>query len=127
MAIRLRYGLFLFFIIFTFLGCFESKPIVSKSSIVIFKTPSLKFYDKGFITKYNNKINLQVYSAGQVGLDLTIYKDQVCQSRFECIDGKEFNTKYLSANYSEDFLYNLFMQDKIYFKDKKNKILIKVK
>ena len=107
-------------------GCF-TKPTVSKSAIVIFKTPSLKFYDRGFLTTYDDHIHLQVYNAGQVGLNLLIYKDRVCQTTFECLDANEFNHKYLSSNYSSDFLYTLFSKQKIYFKDKKNKILIKVK
>jgi hypothetical protein len=87
----------------------------------------MKFYDKGFISKYPNYINLQIYNAGSVALNLDIYKDRICQSNLECVDAKDFNKQYLSKEYSGDFLYNLFSKSKIYFKDKKNKILIKVK
>ena len=87
----------------------------------------MKFYDKGFITKYKDNIHLQIFNAGQVVLNLKIYKDKICQSTFKCIGPKEFNAKYFHKSYKDDFLYNLFSQNKIYFKDKKNKILIKVK
>ena len=87
----------------------------------------MKFYDKGFISSYKDYIHLQVFEVGHVALDLKIYKDEVCQSTFKCINSKEFNKKYLHRSYEEDFLYNLFTQQKIYFKDKKNNILIKVK
>jgi len=121
----IRYILiFIYIVLFT--ACF-TQPTKSKSAIVIFKTPYLKFYDKGFITTYDDHIHLQIYNAGQVGLNLLIYKDRVCKSTFACQDSKEFNNQYLSSSYRDDFLYTLFSKQKIYFKDKKNKILIKVK
>ena len=99
----------------------------------------MKFYDKGFITKYDDNIHLQIFNAGQMVLNLKIYKDEVCQGTFECISSKEFNSKYFHTSYKDDFLYNLLSNvengdfknniprnNKIYFKDKKNKILIKV-
>ena len=87
----------------------------------------MKFHDTGFITKYKDSIHLQIFNAGQSVLNLTIYKDKVCQSTFQCISSKEFNALYFHRSYEEDFLYNLFLENKVYFKDKKNKILIKVK
>jgi hypothetical protein len=112
-------------IIFT--ACTSKKLIESKSATVLFKTPNMKFYDKGFITNYGKYIHLQIFNVGQVVLDLEIYKDEVCQGTLQCISAKEFNTKYLSKSYSSDFLYNLFSQKKVYHKDKQNKIFIKVK
>jgi len=116
------------FIILLFLSaCSTKQKISSHSKIIIFKTPVLKFYDKGFITKYDDMIHLQVFEIGQIALDLKIYKDEVCQSTFECISSKEFNQKYLNSSYSDDFLYKLFLENNITFKDKENGILIKVK
>lgn len=110
-----------------FTGCsFKSQP-VSNSATIVFKTPNMKFYDKGFINRYPDHTHLQVFNAGSIILDLKIYKDEVCRATFECMDSKEFNSKYLSSSYSDDFLYNLFLQNRINYKDKKNKILIKIK
>ena len=53
-------------------GCATKKPIYSKSSTVIFKTPNMKFYDKGFITKYDDFIQLQIFNVGNLVLDLKI-------------------------------------------------------
>jgi len=114
-------------LIILFTGCsFKSQPI-SKSATIIFKTPTMKFYDKGFVNRYDNYTHLQVFNVGSVVLDLKIYKDEVCRGTFECMDSREFNSKYLNSSYSDDFLYNLFLQKKINYKDKKNKILIKIK
>jgi hypothetical protein len=114
-------------IAFFIIGCSTKQPVRSSSHTVIFKTPAMKFYDKGFITKYDDHINLTVYNIGQLVLYLDIYKDKVCQSTFKCMEAKEFNLTYLHNSYKDDFLYNLFSKNKIYHKDKKNNILIKVK
>lgn len=86
----------------------------------------MKFYDKGFVTKYEDHIVLQVFNAGNLVLSLNIYKDQICTSTFECLDSLEFNKQYLNENYEKEFLYNLFSKEKIYFKNKSDGILIKV-
>ncbi|MEA2050519.1 MAG: hypothetical protein U9O56_07300 [Campylobacterota bacterium] len=114
-------------LLFIFTACSSKKPIYTNSSIVLFKAPQFKFYDKGFISKYNDHIHLQIFQVGQIALDLKVYKDEVCLSKIECLSSKQFNKEYLSSSYSDSFLYNLLSQEKIYFKDKKNNILIKVK
>lgn len=116
------------FIGLLFFGCTsKTQPLTSKSSVIIFKTQNMKFYDKGFINYFEDHIHLQVFAVGRVVLDLQIYQDKVCQSTFECMSGKEFNKQYLHSSYKEDFLYNLFSQKEIYHKDNENGILIKVK
>ena len=51
----------------------------------------MKFYDKGFIFKYNDYTQVQVFSAGTAILDMKIYDDKVCRSTFKCQDLKTFN------------------------------------
>jgi len=87
----------------------------------------MKFYDQGFITKYDDHIVLQIFNVGQIILNLKVYKDEVCKGTLQCMSSKEFNKIYFSKSYNDDFLYNLLSKNKIYYKDKKNNILIKVK
>lgn len=108
-------------------SCATKQPIITSSYTILIKTPQMKFYDKGFISKYDNYIHLQIFQVGNLVLDLKIYKDTICQSTIKCISAKEFNEKYLHNSYKDDFLYNLFSQKKIYYKDTINNILIKVK
>ena len=108
-------------------ACSLKQLIQSKSAIVVFKTPSMKFYDKGFVKIYNNFINLQIYNSGIIALNLNIYKNKVCKGFLQCMSSKEFNKNYLSSQYEDDFLYKLFSKKNIYFKDKNNSIFIKVK
>lgn len=114
------------FISLFLVACTIKQPVKSQSATVIFKTPLMKFYDKGFISKYDNHIHLQIFNVGQVVLDLTIYEDRICQSSLECLSSKEFNQTYLDESYEDRFLYELFSQSDVRFKDKEKRILIKV-
>ena len=114
-------------LIILFTSCAVKNLQQSKSAVVIFQTPIFKFYDKGFVNIYDDHINLQVFEVGQLALNLYVYKDKICQSTFECISGEEFNKKYLHISYKKDFLYNLLSENKIYHKDRKNNIFIKIK
>jgi len=115
--------------IFIFVGCFNAKPTLSSSATILIKTPKMKFYDKGFIYKYTNYTQVQIFSAGTVVLDMRIYKDRVCKSTFHCQDLKTFNKENLNSSYEDNFIKELFErnQKEVVFKDNKNKILIKIK
>jgi hypothetical protein len=113
-------------LLFMVTGCSYKQPLSSRSATIAFKTPTLKFYDKGFIERYENSVKLTIFNLGVVVIDMSIYKDKVCKNALLCYDGDTFNDKFLDKSYGEDFLYNLFIQDDIYFKDQKNGILIKV-
>ncbi len=114
------------FLITIFTGCSHKQPISAKSANVVVKTPNLKFYDKGFVEKYEDKVRLTILNFGIVIDDMTIYKDRVCKNLILCIDTAEFNSKYLDKSYEKDFFYNLFNDEDINFKDKENGILIKI-
>lgn len=115
------------FLFFVFLGC-SSKQLSSQSATIIFKTKEFKFYDKGFISQYEDKVNLSIYSFGQIVLNLDVYEDRVCQkdSYLQCMSGADFNNKYLNTSYNDDFLYTLLQKDIINYKDKDNGIRIKI-
>jgi len=104
------------------------KPKIVSSAIILIKTPTMKFYDKGFISKYKNYTDVQIFSAGTSILNLKIYDNQICRDTFKCQSLKSFNTQYLNFKYRDDFLKKLFNDDrkKVIFRDRKNKILIKI-
>ena len=109
-------------------SCSLKQPQVSQSVTVLLKTPTMKFYDKGFISKYEEYTQLQIFNAGTLVLDLSIYEDKVCKSMLQCISLKEFNKENLHYSYEDTFIKKLLDRNdkKIVFKDKKNKILIKI-
>ena len=109
------------------IGCASKKPIHSMSSTIIIKTPTMKYYDKGFIYYYDDYIKLQLLNLGKVILALKIYPNKICKSTFECVSSQDFNKDYLHETYKDDFLYKLFKSKKVNYKDRINNILIKVK
>jgi len=92
-------------------GCAGAMPVYkeSKSSFIIFKTPTLKYADQGFISKADNETKVEIYSNGQSVMRLRILPNQVCITQFKCMDKKEFNQKVLaSANYPDNLIENIF-------------------
>lgn len=89
----------------------------------------MKFYDKGFIIKYKNYTQVQIFSAGTNILDMKIYNNKICSSTFKCQNLDTFNAQYLNSDYKNTFIKDLFDKNnkKIIHKDKKNNILIKIK
>lgn len=85
----------------------------------------MKYHDKGFVEYFEDHIHLQLLNLGTVVLELTIYENKICQGQFQCIDADEFNEKYFHSSYKSDFLYNLFQNKSVSFKDKTHKIIIK--
>lgn len=121
--------LVVFFIAILMIGCSQNQPLKSQTATILIKTPTMKFYDLGFILEYEDYTQIQIYSAGKTLLDLKLYENSVCKSTFECESSKEFNKKYLSSTYKENFLKELFdkKEKETIFRDKENKILIKIK
>ncbi len=89
----------------------------------------MKFYDKGFINKYDKYTQVQIFSAGTIVLDMKIYENKICKSTFKCQDLKTFNKENLNESYDEPFLKNLFdkNQKEVIHKDIENNILIKIR
>lgn len=89
----------------------------------------MKFYDKGFVNKFDDYTQVQIFSAGTVILNLRIFENQICRDTFACQSLKSFNNDYLDKSYDEKFLKDLFDRDEkeITHRDRKNKILIKIK
>ena len=114
--------------IFLLTSCSLKQPQISQAVTVLLKTPTMKFYDKGFISKYEEYTQLQIFSAGSVVLNLYIYDNKVCQSTFKCLSLKAFNKENLHYSYEDTFIKKLLDNNdkKIVFKDTKNGILIKI-
>ena len=88
----------------------------------------MRFYDKGFIYKFKEYTQVQIFNAGTAILDMKIYEDKICRARFECQDLKIFNKENLSSSNPDNFLKELFEKNEkeIIHKDKENGILIKI-
>lgn len=120
---------FLILSIFLFTGCSFTQPKIVSSATILIKTPKLKFYDKGFISKFQNFTRVEVFSAGVTVLRLDIYENQICKDTFKCQKSENFNQEFLHSSYEKDFLKKLFEKDEknIIHKDNQHSILIKIK
>ncbi|MDY3200391.1 MAG: hypothetical protein AB7S49_10790 [Arcobacter sp.] len=117
------------FSLILFTGCFSSnQPQLTSSATILLKTPQMKFYDKGFIFKYKEYTQVQIFNAGTAILDMKIYDDKICRSTFKCQDLKTFNKENLSSTYADNFLKELFERNEkeVSFKDKENGVFIKI-
>jgi hypothetical protein len=113
---------------FLFTSCSFHNPVISNSATILIKTPKMKFYDKGFISKYENYTQVQIFSAGIVVLNLKIYDNQICRDTFLCQSLKSFNRQNLDKSYDDMFLKNLFdkKEKEVIYRDKSKGILIKI-
>ena len=74
----------------------------------MFKTPTFKYADMGFIYENRDEIKVEIYGSGQALMTLEISEASVCMSLLECMSKSSFNKKVLSSRYPEDILENIF-------------------
>ena len=74
----------------------------------MFKTPTFKYADMGFIYENDEEIKIEIYGSGQPLTSLEISETSVCMSLLECMGKSAFNKEVLSGMYPEDILENIF-------------------
>lgn len=99
----------LFFVTSLFLSaCMPKHYVAQNSALIIFKTPTFKYADMGFIYENEEEIKVEIYSSGQALMSLEISETSVCMSLLECMGKNAFNQEVLSSMYPEDILENIF-------------------
>ncbi len=99
-----------FFIALTLLlsACTTQTYTKQTSIFIVFKTPTFKHADLGFIYENDEALKVEIYGSGQAILSLEVGKDNICMSLLECLDKKSFNEKVLNEHYPIDILSNIF-------------------
>ena len=101
-------------------GCVGVQPLLTDSTqkgvFVVMRTPVFNYADQGFIRKGGNATGLEIYANGSAVMKLDIDTDKVCNGTglFSCMSKKEFNHRYLSANYPEDTLEKILRGEVIF-------------
>jgi len=95
-------------------GCATKEYTKQESVFIVFKTPTFRHADLGFIYENSDEIKVEIYSSGQAVMSLEISQNSVCMSLLECMSKKSFNEKVLSSFYPESILDNIFMGKEIY-------------
>jgi len=95
-------------------ACATKEYTKQESVFIVFKTPTFKHADLGFIYENEEEMKVEIYSSGQAIMSLEISEDSVCMSLFECMGKKSFNKNLLSDSYPESILDNIFKGKKIF-------------
>ena len=106
-----------FFLLLTVLfinSCVPKEYTKQESIFIVFKTPTFKHADLGFIYVNDEEMKVEMYSNGQAVMALEIGNENICMSLLECLDKKSFNNKVLSAHYTKDILGHIFRGKPIY-------------
>jgi hypothetical protein len=97
-------------------SCSEPKYDNSKVAYILFKTPTFKFADMGFIYQSKDESKLQIYSNGKAIMSLRVKRDSVCMSSFKCMSKEMFNKMILSSSYPKDLLSHILKAQPIFDK-----------
>ena len=94
-------------------GCAGESEPEQEGIFVVWKSPGMKYADQGFLYKEKERLRLEVYSNGQAVLRLIVKPDRVCVAAL-CLNGKEFNRRFLSAEYPEEILSKILRGEVIF-------------
>ena len=89
-------------------ACASKEYVQQNSAYIMFKTPTFKYADMGFIYENKEEIKIEIYGSGQALMSLEISETSVCMSLLECMGKSAFNKEVLSDLYPEDIMENIF-------------------
>ena len=95
-------------LIFFLSACGTPSYLKENSAFIVFKTPSFKYADMGFVYENSSEVKAEIYGSGQALMSLTVRSDSVCMSLFACMSKKKFNQQVLSAAYPDNILDDIF-------------------
>ncbi len=97
------------------LGACVSPPYLKQNSaFIVFKTPTFKYADMGFVYENTKEVKVDIYGSGQVLMSLKILESLVCMSLLECMPKERFNAQVLSGAYPKNILDNILRGKKIF-------------
>ena len=112
--IQFKKSLFLLLTILLVNGCATKEYTKQESIFIVFKTPTFKHVDLGFMYVNPEEMKVEIYSNGQAVMALEIGKENICMSLLECMDKKSFNQNVLSKDYPIDILSHIFRGREIF-------------
>jgi len=95
-------------------ACTTKEYSKQQSVFIVFKTPTFKHADLGFIYENSDEIKVEIYGSGQAIMSLSIGTDTVCMSLLECMSHQNFNKNILSAWYPEGIVANIFRGNEVF-------------
>ena len=107
----------LLIVTFLFSACAPKEYVEQNAAFIMFKTPTFKYADMGFIYENQDEVKVEIYGSGQALMSLEVTKGSVCMSQLECMSKSAFNQEVLSSLYPEDILENIFRGKPIFNKE----------
>ena len=105
----------IFFVSIIFLsGCVNKTYSQQKSVFIVFKTPSFRYADLGFIYENSEALKVELYGSGEALVSLKIDENLICMSLFECMTPNYFNQKILTKYYPKELLHTIFRGKRIF-------------
>jgi len=89
-------------------ACATTEYTSQKSVFIVFKTPTFKVADLGFMYENEKEVKVEMYSNGQAIMALKLGEENICMSTFECMDKNRFNKSVLITRYPKDILTHIF-------------------
>ena len=112
--IQFKKSVFFFVLMLLFNACVSKEYTKQESIFIIFKTPTFKHADLGFMYENSEEMKVEIYANGQAVMALEIGKENICMSLLECMDKKSFNRQVLNQQYPVDILSHIFRGKEIF-------------
>ncbi len=106
--------LFMMLVMWGMGGCATKEYAKQESVFIVFKTPTFRHADLGFMYANADEMKVEIYSNGEAVMALEIGKEKICMSLLECLDKKSFNRSVLSKEYPVDILRHIFSGEEIF-------------
>ena len=100
--------------LFLLSGCALKKYEKNEASLIIIKTPQLKFADLGYIRTNMDEVRVDLFTAGQLMQSITI-NHLICVDD-GCMTKSDFNADYLHPSYPDDLILDVLLARPIFEK-----------
>lgn len=110
----LKKTLFMILCGLTLTACSMKEYTKQASAFIVFKTPSFKHADLGFIYENSDEVKVEIYGSGQALVSLEIRQENVCMSYMQCMSKERFNRTVLSEFYPHGLLEHIFRGQKVF-------------
>ncbi len=95
-------------------SCTSKEYDKQESVFIVFKTPTFKYADLGFMYQNSDEVKIEIYGSGQALMSLEVTQSHVCMSLLECMNNDSFNAHVLSPWYPREILEDIFRAQPIF-------------
>ncbi len=96
------------FVYTLFTACGTPQYLKENAAYIVFKTPTFKYADMGFVYENSTEVKAEIYGSGQAVMSLSISGNSVCMNLFSCMSRKKFNQQVLTEVYPDTVLEHIF-------------------